>query len=134
MPTNVAQAGISHHGPGQQPRLQQNLKPVANSQNEAAIPGEGFHRLHYRRKSRNGAGAEIIPVGKSAGQNDGIASGKTFRLVPDEFHRLVDYISDSVKRVVIAIGPGKDYDSEFHAAVAPCGILGSSILPQQIAA
>jgi hypothetical protein len=42
----------------------------------------------------------------------------------------VQDISDGVKRVVITIRSGKDYDSEFHCVLAPCGIRGSFILAQ----
>jgi hypothetical protein len=40
----------------------------------------------------------------------------------------VQDISDGVKRIVVAIGPGKNYDSEFHCVLAPYGIRGTPIL------
>jgi len=41
------------------------------------------------------------------------------RLVPDEFDRSLQNIADGVKRVMIAIGSGKNDDSKFHAVAAP---------------
>src|SRR5256885_6538995 len=43
--------------------------------------------IYHRRKTRDGAGAQIIAVGKSAGQDDGVAIRQIFRLVPDKFDR-----------------------------------------------
>ena len=37
---------------------------------------------------------------------------------------------DRVKRVVVAIGPGKNDDSKFHAVAAPCCFAGTPILAQ----
>jgi hypothetical protein len=55
-------------------------------------------------------------------------------LVPDEFNGLFEDVADGVKRVVVAIGPGKNYDSKFHVVAAPCGIAGTPILAQLSAA
>src|SRR5579883_859983 len=42
--------------------------------------------------------------------------------MPDEFHRLMQDVSDRIKGVVVAIGSGKDDDSKFHCAVTPPAI------------
>src|SRR5579885_2692735 len=42
--------------------------------------------------------------------------------MPDEFHRLMQHISDRIKGVVVAIGSGKDDDSKLHCAVTPPAI------------
>jgi len=55
---------------------------------------------------------------------------EVLRLVPDEFDGFVQDISYGVKRVVVAIGPRKDDDSEFHRVLAPYGIRGTPILAQ----
>ncbi len=125
-----AQAGVAHHGAGKEPGFTQNLKTVADAQDRAATAREFFHRLHHGRKARNRAGAQVIAKGEAAREDDSVAIRKVFRLVPDEFNGLVQDVSESVKRVVVAIGPGKDDDSKFHAVVAPWNILGNSILAQ----
>ena len=52
--------------PGQQARFAQNLEAVADAQHQAAGAREALDGAHHRRKSRDGAGAQIIAVGKSA--------------------------------------------------------------------
>jgi hypothetical protein len=52
--------------------------------------------------------------------------------VPDELNRLMENIAYGVKRVVVAIGSRKDYNSKFHALAAPGGVAGSSILTQRV--
>jgi hypothetical protein len=51
-----------------------------------------------------------------------------FGLVPDKLDGLLQYVADGIKRVVVAIGPGKNDDSKFHAVAAPCSIAGTYIL------
>src|SRR5712692_3913522 len=51
--------------------------------------------------------------------------------MPDEFDRFLQDVSDGVKRVVVAIGPGENDDSKFHVVPAPCGIAGASILAHE---
>src|SRR5437016_3250949 len=123
-----AQAAIAHHRARKKAGFAQNLEAVADAQDHASALREFLYRLHYRRKPRDGASAEIVTVGKSTGQDDGVAIREIFRLVPDEFDRLLENVADGVKRVVVAIGPGKNDDSKFHAVAAPCSIAGTSIL------
>src|SRR5467141_5243026 len=123
-----AQAAIAHHRAGEQAGLAQNLEAVADAKYHSAAVREFFDRLHHRRKTRDGAGAQIIAVGKSAGQDNGVAIRQILGLVPDEFDGLLQNVADGVKRVMVAIGPGKNDDSKFHAVAAPCSIAGTSIL------
>src|SRR6267378_1605491 len=123
-----AQAAIAHHRAGEQARFAQNLEAVADAEYHSAAVREFFDGLHHRGKTRDGAGAQIIAVGKSAGQNNGVAIRQIFGLVPDEFDGLPQNVADGVKRVMVAIGPGENDDSKFHAVAAPCSIAGTSIL------
>src|SRR5467141_58296 len=123
-----AQAAIAHHRAGEQAGLAQNLEAVADAEYHSAAVCEFFDGLHHRGKTRDGAGAQIIAVGKSAGQNNGVAIRQIFGLVPDEFDRLLLNVADGVERVMVAIGPGENDDSKFHAVAAPCSIAGTSIL------
>jgi hypothetical protein len=72
----------------------------------------------------------VFAIRKTAGQNDGVTIREVLRLVPDEFDRLVQDIAERIKRVVVAIRAGKDYDSEFHRVGSPRGIRGKLILTQ----
>src|SRR6266478_2714851 len=113
------QAAVAHHRARQQTRLQQNLKPVADPQHHPTAFRKLADRFHYRRKSRNRACAQIVPIGEPARQNNGVAIGQVLRLVPDELHRSLEDVADGVKRVVIAVGARKDNYSKFHAVIAP---------------
>ena len=126
-----AQPAIAHHRAGKQAGFTQNLKAVADAQDPAAALRESLDRLHHRRKTRDSARAQIIAVGKSTRKNDGVTIREIFGLVPDEFHRLMKDVADGVKRVVVAIGPGKNDDSKFHALAAPCGVAGTLILAHE---
>jgi hypothetical protein len=128
---NVAETRIAHHGAGKQAGFEKNLKAVADAENHAAGLGEFFHGLHHRGKPRNGPGAEVIPVGKPARQDNRIAIGKVLRLVPNELDRFFQDAAYGVERVVIAVGARKNNYSKFHALVAPSGILGKLILAHQ---
>src|SRR5438132_7453204 len=126
-----AQAAVAHHGAGKQTRFAKNLEAVANAADHFPAPGEFLDGLHHRRKPRDGAGAQIVAVGKSTGQNNGVAIGKILGLVPDKFDGLLQDITNGVKRVVVAIGPGENDDSKFHEVPAPCGIAETPILAQE---
>jgi len=109
-----AETGVAHHGAGEEAGFEKDLEAVADAEDEAAVFCEFGDGIHDRRKASDGAGAEIVAVGKAAGEDDGVAAVEVFRLVPDEFDGLLEDVADGVEGVVVAVGPGKDYDSEFH--------------------
>src|SRR6266436_2203095 len=119
MAADETQAAVAHHRAGQQARLQQNLKAVADSQHHPAALRELADRLHYRREPRNRSGTQIVPISEAARQDNGVAIGKVLRLVPDELYGLLEDVADGVKRVVIAVGARKNNYSKFHAVIAP---------------
>src|SRR5260370_585200 len=127
-PSAEPRAAVGDHRAGKQASFAQNLEPVAHAKNQAAAICEFFNRLHHRRKARDGAGAQVVAVGESARQDDGVAIREIFRSVPDEFDGLFEDVSDGVKGVVVAVGPGKNNDSKFHAAAAPWCLAGTPIL------
>src|SRR5262245_49342674 len=51
---------------------------------------------------------------KTARQNDRLSAAEIGLLVPDEFRLLTEHVLDGVVGIVVAIGSGKDDDSEFH--------------------
>ena len=57
----------------------------------------------FGREARERAGAKIIAVRKSAGNNDGVETAEIGLLVPDKIDRLPDVFRDNVIRVVIAV-------------------------------
>src|SRR5437764_500903 len=122
MAADKAQTGIAHHGAGEQASFTQDLESVADAEHHAATFGKFFDRLHDRRKAGDRAGAQIVAVGETAGQNDGVAASQVLRLMPDKLDRLFEDAADGVKRVVVAIRAWKDDDSKFHCVVTPGGI------------
>jgi hypothetical protein len=118
--TDEAEAAIAQNGTRKQAGFEKNLKSVADAENEPASGGEALNRAHHRGKTSDGAGAEIITVGKTARENDGINAGQILGLVPQHLDRLLEDATDRVPRVVIAIGPGKDDDAEFHERILSC--------------
>jgi hypothetical protein len=110
-----AQTLVAQHRARQQPRLEQNLKAVADTEHEPAGAREALDCAHHRRKTRNRAGAQIVAERKSAGENDGVEAGNFLRLVPDEFDGLPNHGANRVIRIIVAIRSRKLHDSEFHA-------------------
>jgi hypothetical protein len=109
-----AEAGVAHHRAGEEAGFEEDLETVADAEDQAAVFREFGDGVHHGRKAGDGAGAEIVAIGEAAGEDDGVAIVEVFGLVPDEFDGLLKDVADGVEGVVIAVGPGKDYDSEFH--------------------
>jgi len=114
MAADEAEAGVAHHGAGEKAGFEQDLETVADAEDEAAVFCEFGNGIHHGREAGDGTGAEIVAVGEAAGEDDGVAILQIFGLVPDEFDGLLEDVADGVEGVVVAVGPGKDYDSEFH--------------------
>ncbi len=112
-------SGIALQHAGQQTRLAENLETVANAEDQAPAAREFFHRAHHRRKPRNRARAQVIAVGKSAGQQDRVKPVHFFGLMPQEFNRLVENFAERVLGVVVAIRARKHDHTEFHRAESP---------------
>ena len=111
---DVALARVAHQRAGQQSRLAQNLEAVADAHHQAARVGKAAYALHDRRKPRDGAGAQVIAIGKSARHQDRVAAFQVVRLMPQIRHRLAHHAAEHVVRIVVAVGTGKDQNAKFH--------------------
>jgi hypothetical protein len=111
---DVLQPLVSQQGAGQQAGFAQYLKAVADAKNQAPLRGKLFHRLHYGREACNGASAQVVAVGKPAGDNDCIAILQVFAVVPEKGYGLVRYLRDHVVGVVVAVGTWENKHAEFH--------------------
>ncbi len=111
--------------PGKQPRLAEDLKAVADSQHQASTIGKSTHRFHHRRELRNRPGSQVIAVGESAGNDDGIAIFQIMRFVPEKTCRLFGDVLDGPVGIVVAVRPGKDDDSKFHLRFLDEGFVAS---------
>ena len=99
---------------GQQARLAEDLKAVANAEHRLARGGEFLHRPHDRAEPRDGAGAQIIAIAEAARNDDCVKSRQRIFLVPDEAALMPKDIDDRVERVLVAIGGGKLENGEIH--------------------
>ena len=116
---NELETAVANERAGEQTGFDQDLKPVAYAEHEAAIAREPAHGLHHGRELGDGAAAQVIAISEAAGQDDGVDVTERSGVVPDEFGRLPEDGGDGVKRVVIAIAARKDDNAKFHGSC--CG-------------
>src|SRR5205807_9386701 len=118
MSADEMQLTIANQSPWQQTCFAQNLKAIADPQNQIAFRGEFFHGVHDRRKASQRSGAQVIAVRKTARNDHGVVTAQVRIAVPDEIDRLAHVFRDHVIRIVIAVRSGKDYDTELHFSIS----------------
>ena len=79
-----AQGCVSHQRPGQQVRLAQGLKSVADAEQGAACRGVALNRLHDRAEPCDGARAKVVAVAEPARQNDNVGPSEISLAMPHE--------------------------------------------------
>src|SRR5688572_5500308 len=112
------QVAIANQGAWQQSSLAKDLKTVTDSEHKAAALGEFFDRIHDRRKTREGAGAQVVAVGEASRNDHRVVSAEIRVAVPDKVDRLADVFRDHVIGIVIAIRTRKDNNAEFQASIS----------------
>ena len=81
---NELQPRVAHEDAGQKPGLAEDLEAVADAEHETALGGKAPHRVHHRRARGDGAAAQIVAIGKSAGHHDEVGPRRQRRLgMPD---------------------------------------------------
>ena len=75
---------VAHQRAGQEPRLGQDLEAVAGADDGPAAVRERLDRAHDRREARDRAGAQVVAVCESAGQDDRIGGPEIGLGVPDQ--------------------------------------------------
>jgi hypothetical protein len=106
---------VAHQCARQQTRLGEDLEAIADSQHQPAARGKPLHRLHDRRKMRNGAGAQVIAVGKPARNQHRVHALEILAVVPKKGDWLVRDLGDHVVGVMVAVRSGENQHSKFHA-------------------
>src|SRR5881628_254253 len=91
MSTNEMQLTIANQSPRQQTCFAQNLKAIADAQNQIAFRRKFFH---------------------------GVVTAQVSIAVPDEIDRLAHVFRDHVIRVMVAVRSGKNYDTELHFSIS----------------
>src|SRR5216683_2484618 len=99
---------------GQQMRLAQDLKAVANPDYESALGGESRYALHDWREARDRAASKVVAVAEAAGEDDALRAAEAFVLMPKERSVLAEHVPQRMKRVVVVERAGKAYDTPPH--------------------
>ncbi len=108
-----AQSVVGQQRARQQPRLAEDLEPVADAQHRPPLGGEAANRLHRGREAGDRAGAEIVAIGEPAGDDDRVDSAQIPLLVPDEA-RVADPLA-GLQRVALVTG-ARELEHANHSA------------------
>src|SRR5256885_9661393 len=76
MSADEMQFTIANQSPWQQTCFAQNLKAIADAQNQIAFRGEFFYGVHDRRKAGQRSGAQVIAVRKTARNDHGVVTAQ----------------------------------------------------------
>ena len=72
--TEVALMRVAHEGTGQKSRFAEDLETIADAEHQAAGVGEAADGSHDGGEGRNRTCAQVVAVGESAGNKDGVAT------------------------------------------------------------
>jgi hypothetical protein len=110
-----AQVGVAGQRAREDPRLGEDLKPVADAQEQATAVGVGLHRGHDVGEARDGAAAEVVPVGEASREHHEVgARGQLDVLVEDVFRGHPEHARQGVERVEVRVGAWELYDRGEH--------------------
>jgi hypothetical protein len=115
--TNEREMTVAQHGTGQEPGFQKNLKSVADTQDHPSPPGEFNDGVHDGRKSGYSTGSQVVPIGKSPWQDDGIHAFDGSALMPDKMSGLSHDLRKDMNTIAVAIGSGKDNDADVQCTL-----------------
>jgi hypothetical protein len=99
---------------GKEPRLTQDLKPVADTEHPTTSPSEILDRLHHGRELGERAGAKVIPVREAARKNDEVRVLEIGVAMPHRKRLRVEELAKDVQHVLITISTREDDDSDSH--------------------
>ena len=107
------QVAVADERAGQQAGFGEDLKAVADAEDEAAVVGELFHGLHHGAEPRDRAAAQVIAVAEAAGHDDAVGVAERGVLVPDEARGMAE-VPHSVDGVLVAVAGGELEDGKVH--------------------
>jgi hypothetical protein len=108
------QASVSHQSTGEKARLDQDLEPVADSENQSSRGREPLHGLHDGRKTGQSAGPQIVSIRKSTGDDDHIDPGELLLFVPDEPGARAQHAIEHMVTIVVTIRAREDKYTNVH--------------------
>ena len=112
--TNELQAGVAHQSAGQQSRLTENLEAVANPKHPSTALRKLHKPAHDRRKACHGTAAQVVAIGKPAGQNDAIEIAGKLVFMPKKRNFLPELGLETIENVVIVARTGKSDNAPTH--------------------
>ena len=110
--------------------LTENLKAVANTEDETTGLGEGRNPFHHRGESGDGTGSKVVAVRKTTRKDQTIDRRYVVGAVPDVLDSLTKNTTKNVKRITVAIGTG-EYDNAESQQSTPHGF-PRNILPRAL--
>src|SRR5882672_160354 len=119
LPADEAQTDVARKHSWQQARLAKNLEAIADAEDKSAGAREFLDGAHHWRKPCDGPRAQVIAIGKPAGQNDGVKTSDSFGLMPEKFNRLMKDLAQGVVGVVVTVRAREHDHTEFHRASSP---------------
>src|SRR6185437_7198908 len=100
----------------QQTRLAQNLEAVADPEHRPAFAGELDHRLHRLREARDRTGAQVVPVGEAARDDDRVGALQVAVAMPDQLG--VPHVPRGLDRVHLVAGAGELQYTELQLTIS----------------
>src|SRR5438270_6470088 len=98
-------------------RFTKDLKTIAHPQHLSSPSCKLNHRFHDGTEPCDGAGAQVIAIGKTTRQNNAVIGGKLGEvavLVPEHDAFLVQVVHECIMNISIAIGTRKNNNTKFH--------------------
>jgi hypothetical protein len=109
------QRRIAHEHTGQEPGLAENLKAIANAEDEPAALGMCADCVHDRRAGRDGAASQIVAIGEPTGQDNKVGSFRQSGVgMPDHLRPPARGQLDRARDVAFSIRSWKNNDNGVH--------------------
>ena len=114
---DVLQSSIAHERAGKKSCFTQNLKTIADADDQTTRGSKLTDLIHDGRKLSDCSRAQVVAVSKAAGHNNGITVFQVMRIMPEHRRLLAGGGNGRVVAILIAIGAGKDDDAKFHVFI-----------------
>src|SRR5690606_7162953 len=106
---------VAHQHAGKKARFAKNLEAVADAKHPHTFFSCLCNSGHDAAPRSDGAGAEIVAIGKAAAQHDEIEIGKVRICMPDGGGFDAGDLFEGAHHVALAVRAGKDNDAGLHA-------------------
>ncbi len=108
------EVAVADEGAGEEAGFAEDLESVADAEDQFARFGGGDDGWHDRGEAGDGAAAEVVPVGESAREDDGVEAVGAGFFVPEVFGGDSLEGAEGEQAVLVAVRAGKLKDGEAH--------------------